>query len=892
MPAPSRTRASQHLLALTISTLAVFAVVIFAVLNALGRWHEQDFAKLPNAERNRYVNARLLAALKTFQAGIVQLPRAGARPAPTTAVQLLQGLPECRRTWDDAPGPWARKLAEIRQRKVDTDTTADRLAAKLAALDTYLARLSGGDNPRFRQPLVLDAASWFESARTALSTAMRTLVPEPCRQALLLPSDAVADTRVRQECRALENLDWRERSVASVLRNFAPQQQIGVPERIVAQRNPWGGVPGCVYWHTRGPGAGTLFYASDHGHGNRLVCENADVSGVAPGDGPVLPAVVETPNDAKAVEAMPLSDPRWSVPPSLDLLVRPLDSLRQPGGELYQDYTNRDAHDAAEPERSAYGRNVANIGGANLDVGFSVDLAIDATAQAYAQQFAACYTGSQAVCRRLGVLRSEDEGETRAGRRDPIGHNLQENAVVRMAGIAIIDIATGRIEAVAGAMSHCARQDDDGPGRGPECDSRLPWRPAYRRDLLENPALFHESMPASTIKPIMAAAFLTDGAYGARLLGQEQAADRPDRPPAAGLRYELMRSDSARFLDRMFCKEKGYADCERPWAVQRMALAMGWNTACAGRFDCGQRDVLFGRAPDQAGKNALLGPASSLNLFGRLLAEPIDKGKTGEDKRFHLMPERPLDAAKLRQCALGKDLKPLTKDDWDDCRAGYTSQVVHEGWGQSDARASAVGVASMMAMLGAAANGAASMPAPHLVEDVRGVGRSAAGNSGLLTAGQRLDLSPPLPVGIPAPVAKVILSGMNWSHRGGTASYACAQLWGKNACNAIDWIAGKTGTPSFHNDFKTLDAIARECRVGSCSSLRPYKWYAGVFRVGSEPAWNKAIAVLIERSWLKGNGPVYGAGDLGPNPAAEIGLQVARCLRENPSGRDRAACRE
>ncbi len=121
---PPKGSSQQHLLALTISTLAIFAVVIFAVLNTLGRWHERDFANLPDAERNRYVNARLIAALKTFQAGIVPLAKTGERPAPAGAPQLLQGLPECRTAWDDAPGPWARKLAEIRQRKVDITTTA------------------------------------------------------------------------------------------------------------------------------------------------------------------------------------------------------------------------------------------------------------------------------------------------------------------------------------------------------------------------------------------------------------------------------------------------------------------------------------------------------------------------------------------------------------------------------------------------------------------------------------------------------------------------------------------------------------------------------------------------------------------------------------------------
>jgi cell division protein FtsI/penicillin-binding protein 2 len=82
--------------------------------------------------------------------------------------------------------------------------------------------------------------------------------------------------------------------------------------------------------------------------------------------------------------------------------------------------------------------------------------------------------------------------------------------MVRMAAVAIIDVASGRIEALAGAMSPCARQEVDGPGRDANCDKRLPYPVQYRPDALLNPAVFHDAMPASTIKPIMAAAFLSD----------------------------------------------------------------------------------------------------------------------------------------------------------------------------------------------------------------------------------------------------------------------------------------------------------------------------------------------------------------------------------------------
>jgi hypothetical protein len=38
--------------------------------------------------------------------------------------------------------------------------------------------------------------------------------------------------------------------------------------------------------------------------------------------------------------------------------------------------------------------------------------------------------------------------------------------------------------------------------------------------------------------------------------------------------------------------------------------------------------------------------------------------------------------------------------------------------------------------------------------------------------------------------------------------------------------------------------------------------------------WGKAIGVLTERNWLVRNGQVHGAGDHGPNPSAEIALQI------------------
>ena len=130
-----------------------------------------------------------------------------------------------------------------------------------------------------------------------------------------------------------------------------------------------------------------------------------------------------------------------------------------------------------------------------------------------------------------------------------------------------------------------------------------------------------------------------------------------------------------------------------------------------------------------------------------------------------------------------------------------------------------------------------------------------------------------------------MLSGLSYSHRAGTARLACEQVFDARTCRDMDWIAGKTGTPTFPNDDVSLDELARLCVAGvprtraefaTCGALRPYKWYAAAYRADPlDPRWTKAIAVLVERNWLAGSGRIHGAGDHGPNPAAEIALQIA-----------------
>jgi hypothetical protein len=337
-----------------------------------------------------------------------------------------------------------------------------------------------------------------------------------------------------------------------------------------------------------------------------------------------------------------------------------------------------------------------------------------------------------------------------------------------------------------------------------------------------------------------------------------------------------MRSNSARFLDRMFCADKGFVPCDRPWEIQSMALAFGWNGGCAtASEECGKRDLLFGGNFDTLGGDGFGRPVALPVAYGRLLAEPAE-GKLGAP--FRVRPVTQLDTAKVRKCAAGPDGKRLSKDDWEKCSGGVVVDIVAEGWGQGHARASALGSAGMMAMLAAAANGQTQVRKPHLVEAVRGAGRADASTL-------RWSLADAEPNRIAHEAAEVIISGLSFSHRAGTARLACVPVFDSRPRAQMVWIAGKTGTPTFPNDDRSLDDLARLCASpanrprrdrDACGPLRPYKWYVAAYRTNpSDPRWNKVIGVLTERNWLADSGRVHGAGDHGPNPAAEIAMQIA-----------------
>lgn len=891
------------------------------------------------AAPGRHVDPRRVAALRTFEAAVVDRASLGARATPRA---LLDGVAACRAAWGGDAGAWKAAVGAVASAP-RAPVPAERVAAGLAAIDASLARVSARANAPVERPVGLDGARWIEAASAALA-----------QRAAGCDDLAAAVARVARAGDAgLDAWTWHGRTSAAERAAWAPQQRIAVAAGHAARANPWAGVPGCVVF---GDGADAHLLATPGSLGARACAldtararrdvapadpatptptagtgrdvaaigfvtpahtagEGHDVAAVDPATPTATARAIATsmaapagasvvaPSFAPPVAATepgpdePPASARWRVPPSLGAMLAPLDAWRRPA-------------------TGASARRVV-VDGVPVAIGRSVTLTIDPALQALAQKTAACYTGRHDVCRDLGLARTSDRGAAP-------GRGLLEGAQVRMAAIAVIDVATGRIEALAGARTPCARQEVDGPGRDPGCDARLPWPVRYRPDALLNPAVFHDAMPASTVKPLLAATLLADGDAGARLLAAERAAAarEPGAPPARqGLRGELVRSDSARVLDRLFCADRAFAaDCARPWQVAATAAALGWNAGCAEGAPCGRRDLLSGAAdaPGRDGRPADAAPVGTRSVsYGRLMVEPAvaSAGAGGALRPF--AAER-LDPVRVGRCAAGADGKRGSDDDWEKCRGGHLVDVVAEGWGQGHARASALGVAGMMAALAAAADGRAAPP-PHLVRggpwsDGAGGPEPRTAPGGALAAMSlhpvaASDAAHPLaaasaraPRGAAAAApavapdaARLVLDALAWTPRTGTARSACIEVLGASACRTLRGVALKTGTPSFPGDGLTLDAIAAACAPPAaergaaseaatralarraCGPLRPDKWAVAAWRANADPAapWSKAIAVLVERNWSVATGLVQAAGDHGPNPAAEIALHVA-----------------
>ena len=454
---------------------------------------------------------------------------------------------------------------------------------------------------------------------------------------------------------------------------------------------------------------------------------------------------------------------------------------------------------------------------------------------------------------------------------------MWERAAARVAAIAVIDVASGRIEALASAHTPCYAQENDGQARDAGC---LPlWtEPRRRPDALLNHAAFGDFQPGSTIKPILASVFFEDPASNAE-----------------ELRSWLATSNTNRFHDELFCVNGGGRSCNRPVRVQQRAADLGWNSDCSAQPSrrCARADLLFGRrlsahldTPEGAADTVPESPPLQHSaLVGRLFVAPVDGGALdGAVSGDRLMPLPPINRGAALSCRDGQGVWHASN-----CNSAALKPLINEAAGQGEARTTALGLATMLARLAGAANGLPALQPPHLVERITDATGATVATAATRGAGA---VSAPLvqaePAVVCAEVAQQVLAGMaRGTAPAGTGHLACRHVFGNRCASLGTQLAGKTGTPSFGFDRLTLAQARQHCRANprdeDCAQ-KPIKLYVAAVRSADykSAGHDKVIAVISERNWYLADRKlpagqrdrVQGAINDLDNVAAEIAMRV------------------
>lgn len=483
-------------------------------------------------------------------------------------------------------------------------------------------------------------------------------------------------------------------------------------------------------------------------------------------------------------------------------------------------------------------QNTVTAGGASLSAGATLHLTLDADAQVRADRLLACLVGESDACTMVGIPP------------DTWQHH-HENAAMRAGALLVLDITSGRIEVATNGRSLCYAAEEAGQPLPKGCppSARAPGARPWK---LANRALFADEMPGSLVKLPIMLALLRDHETGASLLQPGPMQER--------FVQDIRRSETANFLDRLFCRDRGYVGCSRLGELDRAAGDLGWNRPSPNLLALeGAPAAVYLRAP-----------------AARLLRQPNSTSSAWKPMSLRYRPER------AQRCAEQPgDLR------WSKCRDEVVANLVAELWGQGNARISPLAVAIALARIAAADNRQVSLAPPHLLAAAEGDRRRMVPQ--VESAGDTATIAPEH--------ARLILKGMSQTHLpGGTAFTACQHAFGGDSqamrmCVELKGVAGKTGTPVFNHDRLTVSARARHCAELREHEIRggpaqqravraaltqcqvvPLKWYAAVVRDDPRRAdgpWSKVVVALAERNWRR-DGRIDSSQDRGPNIAAEL----------------------
>ena len=406
----------------------------------------------------------------------------------------------------------------------------------------------------------------------------------------------------------------------------------------------------------------------------------------------------------------------------------------------------------------------ARINGRAVATGPSLGLTLHPAWQQTAQQIADCYTGRLQGNACADVLPQDADWQRRYFSNPG---SLRAGAL----GLVLVDVETGRVLAMAGAVSDCSllhlgqRAQADADGRLPALlgDERCAQWPDQRSSFLalQHPALW--MFPGgSSIKGLAVVAGIDSGVIGA---GQDAY-------------WKAILAESHERLP-----------------VQRVALAAGQHYL----------DVLHQVGFDQHPLDLLWGgpaaPGSSATLHTRW-AVPTFSGVQGlRPSRMGLDEAERIRAEKQSGINVDKRYGRAVMTEFVAAR-----QLADAALGGNDTRVSALGLAQMWRGLDLRANGQADAPAIHLLE-----------TDGVPLPRQGLAWASPQA----AQRALAITSGVTASAWKGTAQGACRHVFGSCPAQGLPGVSGKTGSADF-----LLEEDSPFVKPGQ---QVPGKLYGGVF---------------------------------------------------------------
>jgi hypothetical protein len=208
------------------ASIAVVPVLLGVVL-LVAVIRPADVEASGRSPQERYLSARLVAALKTFEPAVLRRSAISARIPDAAGV--LVALPACQREWRGA-SPWRAWLAENGLARTPPPPPAEQVAAQLAGFDAALLAFSSRSNSRVEHPVGFDAGRWLAAAAAALARPIEN--PDAPAHPFRLRCADLADALGalgRSDGAMLDSLAWRGSESRIALARWPQDQEMLIP---------------------------------------------------------------------------------------------------------------------------------------------------------------------------------------------------------------------------------------------------------------------------------------------------------------------------------------------------------------------------------------------------------------------------------------------------------------------------------------------------------------------------------------------------------------------------------------------------------------------------------------------------------------------------------------